>query len=146
MVLFLLANNKTWFKQICNSKNLPFSVFCYRLEYFSVMFNILLALIYVFNDGLRLIAWHIPEKNVRTLRMCVSFKLLLWSFVFLILLPFKFLIPTLFGRKFYLWLNSFFLLWYGSCVWNAVSFFVCVHIQFWNKIHHVHSLLIFRIL
>lgn len=93
----------------------------YRLEYFSVMFNILLALIYLFTDGLRLICWHIPEKNARSLRVCVTLKLLLWTFVFLILLPVKFLMPTLFGRKFYLWLNSFFLLWYGSCVWNSVS-------------------------
>lgn len=92
-----------------------------RLEYFSVMFNVSLALIYLFTDGLRLICWHIPEQNVRSFRVCVTLKLLLWSFVFLILLPVKFLMPTLFGRKFYLWLNSFFLLWYGSCVWNSVS-------------------------
>lgn len=104
--------------------------FRYRLEYFSVMFNILLALIYLFTDGLRLICWHIPEKNARSFRVCVTLKLLLWSFVFLILLPVKFLMPTLFGRKFYLWLNSFFLLWYGSCVWNSVSQAVLVYYLF----------------
>lgn len=93
----------------------------YRLEYFSVMFNILLILIYLFTDGLRLICWHIPEKEDYAFRICVTLKLLLWSFVFLNLLPFNFLIPTLYGRKFYLWLNCFFLLWYGSCVWNSVS-------------------------
>lgn len=92
-----------------------------RLEYFSVTFNILLALIYLFTDGFRLICWHIPERDDFTFRVCVSLKLLLWSFVFLNLLPFNFLIPTLYGRKFHLWLNLFFLLWYGSCVWNSVS-------------------------
>lgn len=102
----------------------------YRLEYFSVMFNILLALIYLFTDGLRLICWHIPEKNLRSFHICVTLKLLLWSFVFLILLPFKFLMPTLFGRKFFLWLNSFFLLWYGSCVWNSVSFVIQLFIVY----------------
>lgn len=86
------------------------------------MFNILLVLIYLFADGLRLICWHIPEKSDFTFRVCVTLKLLLWSFVFLNLLPFNFLIPTLFGRKFYLSLNSFFLLWYGACVWNSVGF------------------------
>lgn len=99
-----------------------------RLEYFSVTFNILLALIYLFTDGFRLICWHISERDDFTFRVCVSLKLLLWSFVFLNLLPFNFLIPTLYGRKFHLWLNLFFLLWYGSCVWNSVSvpYFVSV--------------------
>lgn len=99
-----------------------FFCFCDRLEYFSVMFNILLVLIYLFNDGLRLICWHISSKDDFTFRVCVTIKLLLWSFVFLNLLPFNFLIPTLFGRKFFLWLNSFFLLWYGTGVWNSVGF------------------------
>lgn len=117
------------------SPHLPFPFWIlYRLEYFSVMFNILLALIYIFSDGLRLICWHMPEKNVRSFRVCVTLKLLLWSFVFLILLPFKFLMPTLFGRKFYLWLNSFFLLWYGSCVWNSVSF-CFVDKKLYNMVH-----------
>lgn len=98
-------------------------LFNFRLEYFSVMFNILLSMIYLCTDGLSLIGWHIPKNGDVAARIFVTLKLLLWSFVFLNLLPFKFLIPTLYGRKFFIWINSFFLLWYGSCIWNSVSFF-----------------------
>lgn len=93
------------------------------MEYFSVMFNILLSMIYLCTDGLSLIGWHIPKNGDVAARIFVTLKLLLWSFVFLNLLPFKFLIPTLYGRKFFIWINSFFLLWYGSCIWNSVSIF-----------------------
>ncbi|XP_055296551.1 uncharacterized protein LOC129565567 [Sitodiplosis mosellana] len=106
----------------------------YRLEYFSVMFNILLALIYLFTDGLSLVGWHIPKNRDVAFRVCVTLKLLLWSFVFLNLLPFKFLIPTLYGRKFFIWLNSFFLLWYGSCIWNSP-----ILQYFYHQIYHTNS-------
>lgn len=111
-----------------------FSFFC-RLEYFSINFNILLSLVYIFTDGLRLICWHISERNDYLFRVCVSLKLLLWSFVFLNLLPFNFLIPTLYGRKFHFWLNVFLWLWYGSCVWNSVcNFDLFYHLSFFSKI------------
>lgn len=112
-----------WKQSFYNFK-IPVSQY-FRLEYFAVIFNILLNLIYLFTDGLRLICWHASEENTYLFRVSVSLKLLLWSIVFLNLLPFKFLIPTLYGRKFHLWLNVFFWLWYGSGVWNSVS--VLVH-------------------
>lgn len=94
----------------------------FRLEYFSINFNILLCLIYLFNDGIRLICWHIPDKNDLAFRVCVTINLLLWSIVFLNYVPFNFLIPTLYGRKFHFWLNAFLWIWYGACVWNSVSY------------------------
>lgn len=87
-----------------------------------MIFNILLTLVYLFTDGLRLICWHIPDNNLLAFRISATLRLLLWSFVFLKILPFNFLIPTIYGRKFHLWLNLFLLLWYGSCVWCSVSF------------------------
>lgn len=97
------------------------SSFSRRLEYYSVTFNILLSLIYLFGDLLTLICWHISTKNVFAFRLCMSFKLFCWSYVFLNLLPFKYLIPTLNGRKFFLGLNGFLWLWYGAAVWNSVN-------------------------
>lgn len=117
----------------------PTLLFDSRLEYFSVMFNILLVLIYLFTDGLSLIGWHIPNNSDVAFRVCVTLKLLLWSFVFLNLLPFKFLIPTLYGRKFFIWLNSIFLLWYGSCIWNSVSFEINFKNDDRNKRHFIKN-------
>lgn len=102
--------------------NCHFSVLChFSLEYFSVIFNILLVLINLTVDSIRLISWHIPEDNTFALRVCVGMKLLIWSFVYLNWLPFQFLIPTLYGRKFHLWLNIFLWFWYGTGVWNSVG-------------------------
>lgn len=91
------------------------------LEYFSVIFNILLVLINLSVDGIRLISCHIPEQNAVALRVCVAVKLLCWSFIYLNWLPFQILIPTLYGRKFHLWLNIFLWFWYGTGVWNSVG-------------------------
>lgn len=92
----------------------------YRLEYFSVTFNILFGFINLMDDILTLVCWHTSPKNVYLYRVCMSLKLFAWSYIFLNLLPFKFLIPTLYGRKFHLGLNCFLWLWYGSSVWNSV--------------------------
>ena len=43
------------------------------------------------------------------------------SYIFLSLLPFKYLIPTLYAKKFHMWLNIFLWVWYGASVWNSVS-------------------------
>uniref|UniRef100_A0A1B0DMA4 Uncharacterized protein n=1 Tax=Phlebotomus papatasi TaxID=29031 RepID=A0A1B0DMA4_PHLPP len=48
-------------------------------------------------------------------------RFITWSYVFLNLMPFKFLLPTLYVKNFNAWLNIFSWLWYGSCVWNSVS-------------------------
>ncbi|XP_031628299.1 uncharacterized protein LOC116344062 [Contarinia nasturtii] len=106
----------------------------YRLEYFSVMYNAMLVLIYLITDGLRLICWHIPENSDLAFRICVSLKLLLWSFVFLYLSPFYFLFPILYGRKFILWLNLFSFCWYGSCIWNSpILQYMC------HQIYHTNN-------
>lgn len=72
------------------------------------------------DDILTLVCWHTSQRNVYVYRMCLSLKLFAWSYCFLNLLPFKYLIPTLYGRKFHLGLNCFLWLWYGSSVWNSV--------------------------
>lgn len=43
------------------------------------------------------------------------------SFVCLHMLPFDFLIPTLYAKQFRVWLNVYLWLWYGANVWNSVS-------------------------
>lgn len=45
------------------------------------------------------------------------------SYVFLNVLPFNYLIPTLNAKDFKLWFTIFLWVWYGSCIWNSVNTF-----------------------
>lgn len=52
------------------------------------------------------------------------------SYLFLNVLPFKYLIPTLYAKKFKLWLNIFLWCWYGFSIWNSVNNFLAFLVLF----------------
>ena len=54
-------------------------------------------------------------------------------YLFLNLLPFEFLIPTLYARRELLPLKVCYWLWYCSCVWNSPLLKLLYH-----KIYHLH--------
>lgn len=75
----------------------------------------------MFTNALTLLSCYVPKRNDRTLRVLVSLKLFVWSYIFLNLFPTKYLIPTFYDRHFFCSLNVLLWVWYGASVWNSVS-------------------------
>lgn len=98
-----------------------FVFFC-RYENYSVILNTVISLFSLFTDVLLTIALHTPERQKGLLRILLFLRLLSWSYLYLNLLPFKYLIPTLYAKKFKLWLNVCLWIWYGASVWNSVNY------------------------
>lgn len=61
------------------------------------------------------------------------------AFVCLHMLPFEFLIPTLYAKQFKLGLNVSLWVWYGANVWNSVSCLgiIYIYIDFVSWIGHI---------
>ncbi|GAB0097347.1 uncharacterized protein DMENIID0001_129820 [Sergentomyia squamirostris] len=70
-------------------------------------------------DVLLLSALHTTSTRDILFILYATCRFITWSYVFLNLMPFKFLLPTLYVKNFNAWLNIFSWLWYGSCVWNS---------------------------
>lgn len=63
--------------------------------------------------------WQFNDSNsIKIMNFCCR------SYLFLNVLPFKYLIPTLYAKKFKLWLNVFLWCWYGFSIWNSVNILI----------------------
>ncbi|XP_055634486.1 uncharacterized protein LOC129774671 [Toxorhynchites rutilus septentrionalis] len=109
--------------------------FMLRLENYSVLLNIYLGVYNVFQETLLLLSLHTSKKCDTTLRLYVILNFSSWSYLFLNILPFEFLIPTLYAnsKELHLYLNVIFWLWYCSCIWNSPILKLLYH-----KIYHLH--------
>lgn len=109
--------------------------FVLRLENYSVLLNIYLGVFNAFKESLLLLSLHTSDKSDITLRFYVILNFSSWSYLFLNILPFEYLIPTLYAnsRELHLYLNIFFWLWYCSCIWNSPILKFLYH-----KIYHLH--------
>uniref|UniRef100_A0A1Q3FHU9 Putative conserved plasma membrane protein n=1 Tax=Culex tarsalis TaxID=7177 RepID=A0A1Q3FHU9_CULTA len=110
---------------------------CYvlRLENYSVLLNFYLGAYNAFQEALLLLSLHTNDRSDTTLRLYVILNFSSWSYLFLNILPFEFLIPTLYAnnRELHLYLNIIFWLWYCSCIWNSPILKFLYH-----KIYHLH--------
>ncbi|XP_058442780.1 uncharacterized protein LOC131425163 [Malaya genurostris] len=109
--------------------------FVLRLENYSVLLNIYLGVFNAFQETLLLLSLHTSEKRDTTLRLYVILNFSSWSYLFLNMLPFEFLIPTLYAinKELYMYLNIFFWMWYCSCIWNSPILKLMYH-----KIYHLN--------
>ncbi|EAT34676.1 AAEL013107-PA [Aedes aegypti] len=110
--------------------------FVLRLENYSVLLNLYLGIFNLIQELLLLLSLHTKEKSDSTLKLYVIFIFSSWSYLFLNVLPFEFLIPTLYAnsKELYLYLNLFFWLWYCSCIWNSP-----ILKYFYHKIYHLQT-------
>uniref|UniRef100_A0A182Q6X6 TLC domain-containing protein n=1 Tax=Anopheles farauti TaxID=69004 RepID=A0A182Q6X6_9DIPT len=104
-----------------------------RLENYSILLNLYIALYCVFREGLLMYASQMDQTSQRKLIFVVVLKCCTWSYLFLYLLSFEFLIPTLYARRQLFPLKLCFWLWYCSCVWNSPLLKLLYH-----KIYHTH--------
>lgn len=81
-----------------------------------------MSFVELFTNCLTLLSCYLLQKHQFCLQILVGAKLFLWSYIFLNLLPFKYLIPIFYDRNFLFILNLLLWLWYGASVWNSVSF------------------------
>ncbi|XP_040174046.1 uncharacterized protein LOC120906431 [Anopheles arabiensis] len=105
--------------------------FALRLENYSILLNLYLAVYGAGEEAFLLAA----SRTVRP-QWLTTFALLkcgTWIYLFLNLLPFEFLIPTLYARRELLPLKVCYWLWYCSCVWNSPLLKLLYH-----KIYHLH--------
>ncbi|XP_059618710.1 uncharacterized protein LOC132263126 [Phlebotomus argentipes] len=93
--------------------------YIFRYEHYFVLLNISVGLMGIATEVLLLSALHTSTSRDILFILYATFRFITWSYVFLNLMPFKFLLPTLYVKNFNAWLNIFSWLWYGSCVWNS---------------------------
>lgn len=84
------------------------------------MFHVIIGMYQALSNCLFLVAIHTSRKNEIVFNVCASLHFFSWSYIFLTLLPFNYLLPTLYMKPFNAWVNVFCWMWYGSCVWNSV--------------------------
>lgn len=101
-----------------------------RFEHFFLMLHITVGLYQALTYVLLLVALHTNRTQHMVFNVCAGLHFLSWSYVFLTLLPFNYLLPTLYMKPFNAWLNVFCWLWYGSCVWNSPVLQVLYHQKF----------------
>lgn len=108
--------------------------FVLRLENYSVLLNTYMSVFSAFRETLLLLSLHTKEQRDTTLRLYVILNFSSWSYLFLNILPFEFLIPTLYAnnKEPNLYLNVLFWLWYCSCIWNSPLLKFLYH-----KIYHL---------
>uniref|UniRef100_A0AAG5DJ97 Uncharacterized protein n=1 Tax=Anopheles atroparvus TaxID=41427 RepID=A0AAG5DJ97_ANOAO len=104
-----------------------------RLENYSILLNLYIAVYFTFEEFFLLFACHVDRKRSIQLTCFVILKFCTWSYLFLNVLPFGFLIPTLYARSDLFMLKFCFWLWYCSCIWNSPLLKLLYH-----QIYHTH--------
>lgn len=93
--------------------------YIYGYENYSVVLSINLGLFHMFSELLSLLALHSDKDQLVMFRVFNGFKFASWIYIFLNLLPFQYMIPTLHAKDFNLALNISFTAWYISKVWTS---------------------------
>ncbi|XP_052899704.1 uncharacterized protein LOC128306300 [Anopheles moucheti] len=107
-----------------------------RLENYSILLNLYLAIYITLEETFLLCASQTDRKHKHKHKLTVLVLLMCgtWIYLFFYLLPFEFLIPTLYARRELFPLKLCFWLWYCSCVWNSPLLKLLYH-----KIYHTHA-------
>lgn len=111
---------------------------CYRekLENYSVLLNIYVGFYSITVHITHFIALNVSARRHTFLKLIVILRLLAWIFIYLNILPFDFLIPTInaSANKASLQLNLVFWCWYVVRVWNSPFLKYCYH-----EIYHLNG-------
>lgn len=94
---------------------------CYnlRFENYSVMLNIFFGLYNCIINATGAAALNSKDSSVIFLGSLTVIRFLAWIYVFISILPFDFLIPTLHASKFNFLLNTLLTSWYVLSVWDS---------------------------
>uniref|UniRef100_A0A1A9UE89 Protein arginine N-methyltransferase n=1 Tax=Glossina austeni TaxID=7395 RepID=A0A1A9UE89_GLOAU len=103
----------------------------YKYEYYFVGLNLNIGIYNIVTDFLVLLALQNSKRNLILNQIFLGMRIASWSHVFVSLLPFKYLVPTLFAKNFKLILNIVVWLWYGLSIWNSP-----VLQYFYHQIYH----------
>ena len=93
--------------------------------------NLNQGIFHIITECLFLLATHTSTHNQFIHQIFLGLRISSWSHVFISLLPFKYLVPTLFAKNFKFCLNLFIWLWYGISIWNSP-----VLQYFYHQIYH----------
>ncbi|XP_055390021.1 uncharacterized protein LOC129619001 [Condylostylus longicornis] len=108
-----------------------FLLICYKFENYFVILNLNQGIFNIMTECLFLLALQTFNRNRLVHQVLLGFRIASWSHVFISLLPFKYLVPTLFAKNFKFTLNLFIWLWYGLSIWNSP-----VLQYFYHQIYH----------
>lgn len=112
---------------------LLFTNYLHGFENYSMILAINLGLFNMFTDLLSLLALY-SEKDQKMYRVFSFFKFASWIYIFLNVLPFQYLLPTMHAKDFKLSLNISFILWYISKIWTSPLLQVLYHQLYHSKI------------
>lgn len=91
----------------------------YKFENYFVGLNLNLGIYNIITECLFLMALQNSHRNRLIYQVFLGLRIASWSHVFISLLPFKYLVPTLFAKNFKILLNIAIWLWYGLSIWNS---------------------------
>ncbi|XP_075157573.1 uncharacterized protein LOC142230833 [Haematobia irritans] len=103
----------------------------YRYENYFVGVNLILGIYNIITEILSLLALQNSKRNILVYQIFLGLRIASWSHVFISLLPFTYLVPTLFAKNFKIILNIVIWLWYGLSIWNSP-----VLQYFYHQIYH----------
>ncbi|KAM7349133.1 uncharacterized protein ACRADG_008191 [Cochliomyia hominivorax] len=103
----------------------------YRYENYFVGVNLILGIYNIITEILSLFALQNSKRNLLVYQIFLGLRIASWSHVFISLLPFKYLVPTLFAKNFKFILNIVIWFWYGLSIWNSP-----VLQYFYHQIYH----------
>lgn len=106
----------------------------YGYENYSIILNINLGLFYMFTELLSLLSLHSDKEQIAMFRVFVAFKFVSWIYIFLNLLPFQYMMPTLHAKDFKFGLCITFILWYISKIWTSPLLHV-----FYHQLYHLNA-------
>ncbi|XP_037936426.1 uncharacterized protein LOC119670295 [Teleopsis dalmanni] len=103
----------------------------YKYENYFVGLNLSIGLYNIITECLFILALQLSIKNRLIFQVFLGLRIASWSHVFISLIPFKYLVPTLFAKDFKIILNIIIWLWYGLSIWNSP-----VLQYFYHQIYH----------
>ncbi|XP_067636921.1 uncharacterized protein [Eurosta solidaginis] len=103
----------------------------FKYESYFVGLNLSLGIYNILTETLFLLALINSNGSRLLFQVFLGLRIASWSHVFISLLPFKYLVPTLFAKNFKLTLNVIIWLWYGISIWNSP-----VLQYFYHQIYH----------
>ncbi|CAD7091775.1 unnamed protein product [Hermetia illucens] len=81
--------------------------------------NITLGVFHILTELLILCSLQVSLKSDVIFTILLWLRILSWCNMYVNILPFKYLVPTLFAKNFKLYLNIFIWFWYGVSIWNS---------------------------
>lgn len=105
-------------------------LFNLRFEHYFLVLNICIGFYSAVTNLIFLVSLHTKKSNSMLFNFYATIYFFYFSYVFLSLIPFKYLLPTLYMQNFNIWLNICCWSWYGLVVWNSPILQVINHETF----------------